>query len=349
MATITSFESLKRPSKSDLKQFAELLEPLFQASSEEARRQATAVLSQCPALPSSVAYFLGSQPINIAAIFLTRSIAIDDATLITIAKTQGVEHARAIGRRENLSPTLVDMLVSLRHPDHRLSHAVTHHDAAEHPSVPLADTQTAMESIESMRLPPSNAAASPKPSADSVRELLRSLVTRSQKKVEPPPPSIIPDVTDVHEALFVRFGRAREPVAFARVMKDVLACDFWLIERVLKDLSGTQLATTMLALGLRFEDISLILRSFYPHLDVMENNQHRSIALLASLDVSECRERLTAWLRADDYTHRTKKAEPAHEPMFAANRASDPRDLRPHPAAPETLVPANVEKTLKAG
>ena len=348
MATITSFESLKRPSKSDLKQFAELLEPLFQASSEEARRQATAVLSQCPALPSSVAYFLGSQPINIAAIFLTRSIAIDDATLITIAKTQGVEHARAIGRRENLSPTLVDMLVSLRHPDHRLSHGVAETFAAEHTSPQPAETLSDMESIESMRLSPAVSKTPGKPSADSVRELLRSLVTRSQKKVEPPP-SIIPDVSDVHEALFVRFGRAREPVSFVRVMKDVLACDFWLIERVLMDLSGTQLATTMLALGLRFEDISLILRSFYPHLDVMENNQHRSIALLASLDVSECRERLTAWLRADDYTYRTKKAEPAHEPVFAANRASDPRDLRPHPAAPETLVPANVEKTLKAG
>jgi len=132
-------------------------------------------------------------------------------------------------------------------------------------------------------------------------------------------------------------------------MKDVLRCDVWLIERVLMDLSGTQLATTLLALGLRFEDSSLILRSFYPHLDELDNKQHRSITLLASLDVSECRERLSAWLRADDYTYRSKKSEPLHEPMFAANRTSDPRDRRPHATAPETSLPANVEKTLKAG
>jgi len=183
MATITSFESLKRPSKSDLKQFSELLEPLFQASSEEARRQATAVLSQCPTLPPSVAFFLGSQPINIAAIFLTRSIAIDDATLITIAKTQGADHARAIARRENLSPSLVDMLVGLRYPDHRLSHAMTQFEAADPTSTAkAADTTTAMESIESMKLSPAVSNTPGKPSADSVRELLRSLVTRSQKR-----------------------------------------------------------------------------------------------------------------------------------------------------------------------
>ena len=349
MATITSFESLNRPSKSDLKQFAELLEPLFLASSEEARREATAVLSQCPVLPQSVAYFLGSQPVNIAAIFLTRSTAIDDMTLITIAKTQGVEHARAIARRENLSPTLVDMLVGLRHPDHRLAHSVQQQSDAREPFESQKQTQRINSAaVEKAAAAPPVVNAVQKPSADTVRELLRSLVTRSQKKVQPPPPAL-PEITDLHEALFVRFGRAAEPVSFARVLKDALQCEFWLIERVLMDFSGTQLATTLLALSLRFEDISLILRSFYPHLNELENNQHKSIILLASLDVTECRQRLTAWLRADEYTYRNKGAEPVHQPVLAANRPSDPRDMRLHPSGPETTSPATVEKTLKAG
>ncbi|RMI04537.1 hypothetical protein DA101_029465, partial [Sinorhizobium meliloti] len=76
MATVTGFESLRIPSRSDMKQFAELFEPLFLGSSNEARRQAAAALSQCPHVPEPVALLIGSMPISIAAAFLARATAI---------------------------------------------------------------------------------------------------------------------------------------------------------------------------------------------------------------------------------------------------------------------------------
>ena len=117
MATVTSFEALPHPSKSELRQFAELFAPLFAASSEEARRQAVAALSQCATVPRAVAYFIASQPISIAAPFLVSSPCLTDDQLITIARSQGGAHARAIVRREHLSPTVIDALVGLRHSE----------------------------------------------------------------------------------------------------------------------------------------------------------------------------------------------------------------------------------------
>lgn len=104
MATVTNFENVPLPSKTDLRQFAELFMPLFNASTDEAKREAIAALSQHPNVPSAVAFFIACQPISLAAPFLIASKCLDDDTLITIARTQGAAHARAIVRREDLSP-----------------------------------------------------------------------------------------------------------------------------------------------------------------------------------------------------------------------------------------------------
>ena len=114
MATVTGFEGLRHPRRTDLKQFSELFDPLFSASSDEARRQAAAALSQCPHVPPSVALQIGNAPISIAAIFLTRSTSIDDATLLKVIRAQGQAHATAIARRDNLSVHVVDALVERR-------------------------------------------------------------------------------------------------------------------------------------------------------------------------------------------------------------------------------------------
>lgn len=88
MATVTSFESLPHPSRSELRQFAELFSPLFRASSDEARRQAVAALSQSRHVPPAVAFFIASQPIAVSAPFLTASPCLTNEALITIAKSQ---------------------------------------------------------------------------------------------------------------------------------------------------------------------------------------------------------------------------------------------------------------------
>lgn len=114
MATVTGFEGLRHTRRAELKQFSELFVPLFAASSDDARRQAAAALSRCDHVPAPVALQIGSAPISIAAIFLTRAPNIDEATLLHIIRSQSPAHATAIARRDDLSPRVIDALVSQR-------------------------------------------------------------------------------------------------------------------------------------------------------------------------------------------------------------------------------------------
>jgi len=437
MATVTSFESLAFPSKSELRQFAELFAPLFQASSEESKRQAAAALSQCERLPQAVALFIGSQPIGIAAIFLTRSASIDDDTLITIARSQGAAHARAIAQRDNLSPVVIDALVGMRQtvpvagaadnqvmerpwspaeptvqsradvlataaaaataahvtaaaPDmapHRdatlaadmtdsgvtsvaepvvetiaaavpkksdggqarraaAAHAASRADAAEFARAAAAAVRTAWAaskaaaadqaaalastsglsgflaiaeangmsapfaaSAESSPPATQRAQATPTmPSPSDTRHMREEALRRDLKLLARHLAPSIHDrlgrrtLTPVQAALLVRFARSREAGHFVTTLSDALSASRWLAERIMLDISGLQLATTLLSLALDDGDTVFVLTRFYPHLGASQGPVSRAQTVLDGLDVEECELRVDAWLRADTYT-----------------------------------------------
>lgn len=294
MATVTSFEALERPSKSELRQFAELFEPLFTASTEEARRQAVAALSQCPTVPSAVAFFIASQPITISAPFIAASRCLDDQTLITIARTQGAAHARAIVRREMLSPMVIDALVGLRH-------------AAD-------DRQNAPAQEKPVKTQSPLLGAAEHPARDeALRERLRAMAAHV---VRPESDRLgLRTVTPMQEALLVRFARNRETNLFATALADALSASRWLAERIMLDISGHQLATTLKGLGMPRNEALLILERLYRHLDEMQGSVPQSEHLWDSLDADECGRRVEAWGRADRYTYEDRRGVAAEEPQ----------------------------------
>lgn len=269
MATVSSFESLRFPSKSDLRQFGELFEPLYAASSEEARRQAVAALSRCPQVPDEIALFIARQPIAIAAIFLMGARTIADVTLMRILRSTGPDHARAIGRREDLSPAVIEALVG------------THQDHASRRTG--EDREAALR--EAARLE----------REEQIREELRALVRAATPAVEAP--VRLDPASETHQALFVRFARAGEVGMLSVTLADALASSQWLSERILLDVSGRQLAETLLALALPAEDSLFMLAKIYPHLA-----EGGAETLLASLDPAEATQRVESWQRADRYT-----------------------------------------------
>ena len=270
MATVSSFESLRFPSKSDLRQFGELFEPLYLASSEEARRQAVAALSRCPQVPDETALFIARQPIAIAAIFLMGARTIADTTLMRILRSTGPDHARAIGRREDLSPAIIEALVG------------THQDHASRRTG--EDREAALE--EAARLE----------REEQIREELRALVRAATPVVEAP--ASLEPASGTHQALFVRFAREGEVGMLAVTLADALASSHWLSERILLDVSGRQLAETLLALAIPAEDSLFMLGKIYPHLA-----EGGAETLLASLDPAEATQRVESWQRADRYTN----------------------------------------------
>jgi uncharacterized protein (DUF2336 family) len=315
MATVTGFEGLRHPRRTDLKQFSELFDPLFSASSDEARRQAAAALSQCQHVPPSVALQIGNAPISIAAIFLTRSAAIDDVTLLQVIRAQGQAHATAIARRDNLSVHVVDALVERRQT------AVTPTKTTA-PATPASSAARATDEAPQRR---PEATAQDMTTAKLLREeKLRSdlkSLARVAQKTGPVLPVLAP-LNPLHEALLVRFARSGEANLFAASLSAALYSTPELGERILLDISGQSLATTLTALDMHADDSLFILCAFYPDLAERLGGATRGEALLASLTAEACRVRVQAWLQSDQ---KDTIGPSEHQTYLSPDRGNDPR------------------------
>ncbi|MCV9997763.1 DUF2336 domain-containing protein [Pararhizobium sp. YC-54] len=330
MATVTGFEGLRHPRRTDLKQFAELFDPLFSASSDEARRQAAAALSQCQHVPASVALEIGNAPISIAAIFLTRSASIDDATLLQVIRTQGAAHATAIARRDNLSVRVVDALVERRQTAlaqvNMVASAPTAAPTARAADgVPQRRPETAAQDLATAQDTP----AAKLRREEKLRGDLKSLARVTQKTTPAAP--VIEPLDPLHEALLVRFARSGEANLFAASLSTALSSSPELGERILLDISGQQLATTLTALDMHADDSLFILCALYPDLAERLGGTTRGEALLATLTAEPCRIRVQAWLQSD----RKDTAGPSgHQAYLSPDRGNDARqtEARQDPA-----------------
>ncbi|PLK69761.1 hypothetical protein C0V73_19140 [Rhizobium sp. TH135] len=341
MATVTSFQALSFPGKSELRQFAELFQPLFAGSSMEARREAVAALSQSPSLPLSVAAFIASQPISIAAPFLAASPALSDDMLIMIARTQGADHARAIVKRERLSPTVIDALVSLRHALPPRPEKAKAEEAKVEPPQKTAPSSfdKVMADLEMSDLSGAVAPQKTVPEPVAREEALRQTIKRMAAQQRPAASDRLGrrQATPVQTALLVRFARAHDGGFFAATLADMLSSSRWLAERILLDISGRQLATTLAGVAMDEREAIFILEHIYPHLARRENDASRAENLLFSLDPDQAEARIDSWVRADRYTFAGEElpAEPrdaggretaaAVTPLAAANQASPKR------------------------
>jgi uncharacterized protein (DUF2336 family) len=303
LATVTSFEGLVMPGKSELRQFADLFVPLYQNSSDEARRLAVAALSQCETLPASVACFIASQPIDIAAPFLISSPALDDDMLMSVARMQGASHAKAIAARAALSVEVVDALASLSR------------DLREKPGqAGPADEEAGEAHAEIIAMPDRR---------EGERRLAEELLRHELKfRVMRDAPSLSEDSGDIatRDALLVRFARSRAARDFSIVLADAMGSSLWLADRIMLDLSGEQLGTTLAALGLDPADSAFVLQRFYPHLAREQDGASRARQIIDRLDQKACKARIDAWIRADAYT--TGTAAPAE--AIPANRNKRP-------------------------
>jgi uncharacterized protein (DUF2336 family) len=305
MATVSTFESMPQPGRHELKQFSELFEPVFKASGAEARRNAIAALSRCQTLPDQIAWFIATQPIAMAAIFITTSPALSDAMLIELARTQGPAYARAVAARDNLSVKVVDALVSL--------HTALEKHAGEDAIVPR-DREAALLGEQGFVMT----------REEQVRQQLKALVQRDTiaRAAETPE-----SLEDMSLNLLVRFARLRESRNFSHALADALGSSRWLSERIMLDLSGQQLGTALMALGAEPGDGQFMLAQIYPHLAAETDGKSRAQILWQGLDPERCDERMLAWLRADD------EAE-GRTAMAAAANANDEADGRVHVERP---------------
>lgn len=331
MATVSSFESLVHPSRSELRQFAELFSPLFMASSDEARRDAVAALSQSDHVPPAVAFFVASQPIAIAAPFLTASKCLSDDLLITIARTQGEAHARAIVRREWLSSNVIDALVSLRQGGSVRDAAPRAEPAA--PAPEIVEEPVAVTSLEETERALHE---------EQLRRRIKMMAGQMERHADDR--LGLRSATPIQQALMVRFARDREAGLFSGVLADALSASRWLSDRILLDISGRQLATTLKGLGMEIEDALFIVERFYDHLTIEDGGMTRGERLWDTLDADECGNRVEAWRRADGYTR--SESPRLSEFDVTPDAASQQEDLPPRRTS-ASIRPADPKRTLR--
>jgi uncharacterized protein (DUF2336 family) len=229
--------------------------------------------------------------------------------LITIARTQGSAHMKAIVSRDALSPRVIDALVGLRQAEQRLA-APAEVETGIVPSEP--PVPASLEEAE---------AAARRASEEEIRNRIRELARHVSR---PEGDRLgLRNLSPIQAALLVRFARNREAALFAKALASGLSASRWLAERIMLDISGQQLATTLISLGLDFRDAVFVLEKLYPHLAEPQHGVTRAWMVLDSLDLEECNARVDAWRRADSYTYlpeKTETAQAAHEEPPAQDR-----------------------------
>lgn len=115
-AAVSAFCALTRPSRSETTQLEDLTLPLFGTQSPEVKRFAAAALSEADHGSNRLIRRLCEEPVAISAPLLIRSRSLSDIELIALIGRHGLPHARAIGRRADLHPTIAGLIRILEIP-----------------------------------------------------------------------------------------------------------------------------------------------------------------------------------------------------------------------------------------
>lgn len=337
MASVSGFECLARPGRQDLKQFAQLFLPLFEAASPEARRTASAALSRLDSVPADIAEMLTFQPIDIAAPFIAHYPHLSEAVLARAIARHGAGHARVAARRTDLSAAGLVALRALNEPS--VNRVLQLRGLVEaQPSLtpePDPDLEFDLGDIYAgtgTDTPPMYDEVSDvaRHSSDALRAKLKEMVLRqpaakakAKAPATPEHSTVSTRLAAAHAARLARFAKPDQAEWFATALADAMASSFALAERIMLDISGRQLATTLIALGVDDMVNRTALEAHFPPLAQSSGDTTRAGRLIAGLDRDECAARLDAWLRADRYT----SARPVHVPVLAETRPD--RDRRP--------------------
>lgn len=115
-AAIAAFASITRPSRQDVHQLEDLAFPLIERATTRGKRQAAHALAQTEDAPRRLVLSLANEPVEISAPILLRSPILRPQDLLEIISKNGMDHARAVARRQSDDPLLKDVLRSFDDP-----------------------------------------------------------------------------------------------------------------------------------------------------------------------------------------------------------------------------------------
>ncbi|WP_136658593.1 hypothetical protein [Nitratireductor sp. XY-223] len=281
LAAISGFEALKHPTSQDLRQFSNLFAGLFELTREDTRRTAAAALSKIRHLPQDVVLKVADQPIRISAPFLAISPCLNDQLLLQILARNDIVHARAISRRETLSPLLISALSSL--DDAAVSRSLRLRHAAKDGAATglMASREAARRYNEDVL-------------RNRIKDLALRRINTGQQHSGAEIQTGRPDLRKLIQA-----AEACLPVRFSQMLSRALCAQPSLAERIMLDLSGRQLAMALRALNMADEDIRRVLVAIFPQLRREVDGTQQASLLVEATDRKDSMERVMAWVRAN--------------------------------------------------
>lgn len=294
LAAIAGFEALKHPTSHDLRQFSNLFIGLYTLTSEDTRRTAAAALSRIDFLPQEVAMIVADQPIRISAPFLALSPSISDPVLLQTISRHGGAHARAISRRNTLSPKVKEALTELDDAAVARSIRLRHDAGTRVPALSPEALAKRRQDDDLLR--------------NRIKEMALARISRAEKLKQRPTETGRPDISQL-----VKFAQASQPSRFSRLLARALGSDHSLAERILLDVSGTQLAMALQTLNMSDTEILRVLVGIYPLLAAYSGEDQHAVLVLQATDRAESARKVAAWIRANAAEARQDRA--AYEPQ----------------------------------
>jgi uncharacterized protein (DUF2336 family) len=218
-AAVTAFCSLTRPSRGEIAQLEDLALPLFDSVSTDARRFVAAALSEAANPPAALVRRLADQTVDIAAPLLLRSVALTDVDLIALIGRHGVGHARVIARRQDLNPTIAQLIKALLRADSRTVTGRIVEPSQDKPMKPAlpAVSETPPAAHEPKR---------PGAAAEAVREKLRAMM--------------VPAASETPDRVRAEFAHGPRPDTYAKLKGTALTGTPALFRTALADALGIE-------------------------------------------------------------------------------------------------------------
>lgn len=276
-AAVSAFCSLPRPSRREIAQLEDLALPLFEHVSVESKRYVAAALSECAYPPAALVRRLCDESVDIAAPLLIRSAALTDIDLIALIGRHGYRHARAIGRRRDLNPTIARLVATLE------SKVVPLRQPGRETPAPAA----APAEAPSRQAAPAQAAPvrAPGAAADDVRRQLRAMM-------QPASPLLSTGRTP--------YDRLRDtalsghPAFFQTALADALDIEFAAVRHKADD-SQAWLLDALRMLDITDEKAFLVTAAIFPSSFGDLESIRRFLSRYAAIDAEGARQRIAGW------------------------------------------------------
>jgi uncharacterized protein (DUF2336 family) len=299
-AAVSAFCSLTRPSRREIAQLEDLALPLFEFVSVESKRYVAAALSECAYPPAALIRRLCDESVDIAAPLLIRSTALSDIDLITLIGRHGYGHARAIGRRPGLNPTIARLVTVLENKVVPLRPAVRD---AETPAGIEPQLETVSEAARDR---------DPGATVDDVRRQLRAMMR---------PASAAASGRTAYDRLRDAALSGHSAI-FQTALADALDTQFAAIQNKADDPSYAWLLDALSVLGVSEEKAFLVAAAIYPASFGELPAIRLFLSRYAAIDREQARARIAGWKSPASETRETSPAQsPAHSPMSGAKTA----------------------------